>query len=74
VLYLKIEQDKQDEKSLQQLNRLLKENRGNTSVVLHYEAIRKTVRLATENNINPNAELLKKLNDFLGSNNVVLKE
>ncbi|MDQ0197012.1 DNA polymerase III subunit alpha [Neobacillus ginsengisoli] len=74
VLYLKIEEDKQDETSLQQLNRLLKENRGTTGVVLHYEGSRKTVRLAAGNNINPNVKLLHILRDFLGSNNVVLKE
>jgi DNA polymerase III subunit alpha len=74
VLYLKITKEKQDEKSLKQLNRLLKVNKGNTSVVLHYETSRKTVRLAEENHIDPSSLLLGSLRDFLGLENVVLKE
>ncbi|HEY2419784.1 MAG TPA: DNA polymerase III subunit alpha [Neobacillus sp.] len=74
VLFLKITKEKQDEKSLLQLNRLLMGNKGNTSVVLHYETSRKTVRLSEENCIDPSTTLLGLLRDFLGSANVVLRE
>jgi DNA polymerase-3 subunit alpha len=74
VLYLKITKEKQDERSLKQLNSLLKVNKGNTSVVLHYETSRKTIRLSDESYIYPSASLLESLRDFLGSENVVLKE
>ncbi|PGY10007.1 DNA polymerase III subunit alpha [Bacillus sp. AFS031507] len=74
VLYLKIVEDKQDESSLQQLNQLLKENQGTAAVILHYEKNRKTIRLGSENNINPTPELLQLLRNVLGPKNVVLKE
>jgi DNA polymerase-3 subunit alpha len=74
VLYLKITKEKQDEKSLQQLNHLLKGNKGNISVVLYYETSRKTVRLSEDSHIDPSVSLLESLRDFLGPENVVLKE
>jgi DNA polymerase III subunit alpha len=74
VLYIKIVSEKQDEKLLQQINQLLKENQGTTVVILHYEKDRKTIRLGAENNINPTPELLQALKDMLGPQNVVLKD
>lgn len=74
VLYLKIENEKQDEASLQHLNDLLKENRGKVSVVLYYEAEKKTIRLTEEHSIHPSGPFLEQLKMFLGQNNVVLKE
>ncbi|MGF6948137.1 DNA polymerase-3 subunit alpha [Neobacillus sp. B4I6] len=74
VLYLKIVEDKQDESSLQQLNQLLKEHQGTAAVILHYEKNRKTIRLGSENNINPTPKLLQLLRNVLGPKNVVLKE
>jgi DNA polymerase III subunit alpha len=74
VLYLKIVAEKQDEKLLQQINKLLKENQGTAVVILHYEKDRKTIRLGAEKNINPTPELLQLLKDILGSQNVVLKD
>ncbi|MGG3471076.1 DNA polymerase III subunit alpha [Neobacillus pocheonensis] len=74
VLYLKIVKDKQDEKSLQKINHVLKGNKGETNVVLHYESTRKTIKLGLENNINPTPELLEQLRLILGPKNVVLKD
>jgi DNA polymerase III subunit alpha len=74
VLYLKIVAEKQDEKLLQQINKLLKVNQGTAVVILHYEKDRKTIRLGAENNINPTSELLQLLKDILGPQNVVLKD
>ncbi|OIK08531.1 DNA polymerase III subunit alpha [Bacillus sp. MUM 116] len=74
VLYIKIVAEKQDEPSLRQLFYFFKESKGDTSVVLHYESTRKTVRLASEYNVHPTPKLIKILRDFLGTNNVVLKE
>jgi DNA polymerase-3 subunit alpha len=70
VLYLKII----DETSLQKVNQVLKENKGETPVILHYEMTRKTIRLATEKYINPTPELQQLLRKILGSKNVVLKD
>lgn len=74
VLYLKIIKDRQDEKVLQQIYQLLKENKGAAGVVLHYEAAKKTIRLAEENNINPSPKLLHSLKEILGFPNVVLRD
>lgn len=74
VLYLKIVEGKQDENSLTQLKDIFKGNNGNTNIVLFYEASRKTVRLGNEFNIYPSRQLLDLLKDFLGYDNVVLKE
>jgi DNA polymerase III subunit alpha len=74
VLYLKIIEQKQDEESLNHLKNLLKEHHGKSNVVLHYESTKKTVRLDNDYTINPSSKLLDLLKDFLGTNNVVLRE
>jgi len=74
TLYLKISKEMLDESILQRINKLLKENKGNAGVILHYEATHKTIRLGTENNVHPTPELLQKIADCLGSKNVVLKD
>ncbi|MCM3116648.1 DNA polymerase III subunit alpha [Neobacillus sp. MER 74] len=74
VLYLKIIEEKQDDKLLFQIHQLIKENQGTASVILHYEKSRKTIKLGEENNINPTFELLQLLRGMLGPKNVVLKE
>ncbi|MDR7077812.1 DNA polymerase-3 subunit alpha [Neobacillus niacini] len=74
ILYLKIVEEKQDEQSLHQLKQLFKENAGKTKVVLHYEISKKTFRLGKEFMIHPSTKLIKLLCEFLGNNNVVLKE
>ncbi|MEH7417163.1 DNA polymerase III subunit alpha [Neobacillus drentensis] len=73
VLYLKVSAGR-DETSLQKINQLLKENKGTTPVVLHYEVERKTIRLGDEYRVKPEPYVLQKLSDILGSKNVVLKE
>ncbi|MCH6268896.1 DNA polymerase III subunit alpha [Neobacillus citreus] len=74
VLYLKITHDKEDERTLQELNKLLSSNKGNATVVLHYDTTKKTVRLGAEKNINPHPEIIQSLKDLLGGHNVVLKD
>jgi DNA polymerase III subunit alpha len=74
VLYLKIVEQKQDEESLKQLKQFFKGNNGKTKVVLHYEASKKTIQLGNEFMIQPSNKLMDLLSDFLGPDNVVLKE
>lgn len=74
VLYLKITHDKEDERTLQELNKLLSSNKGNATVVLHYDTTKKTVRLGAEKNINPHPEIIQSLKDLFGGHNVVLKD
>ncbi|SDM26373.1 DNA polymerase III subunit alpha [Bacillus sp. OK048] len=74
ILYLKIVKEKEDEHSLNQLKQLFKGNTGKTQVVLHYETSKKTFRLGSEFMIRPSSKLMESLCEFLGNNNVVLKE
>jgi DNA polymerase III subunit alpha len=74
TLYLKLDNGKQDEQSLYQLKQLFKDNSGKTKVVLHYETSKKTIRLGSEFMIHPTFNFMKLVRDFLGADNVVLKE
>ena len=74
ILYLKIVEQKQDEESLKQLKQIFKGNNGKTKVVLHYESSKKTIRLGNEFMVTPSNKLMDLLCNFLGPNNVVLKE
>ncbi len=74
ILYLKIGNGNQDEQSLFQLKRLFKDNIGTTNVVLHYESSKKTIRLGSEFMVDPSSYFMKVLRDFLGEDNVVLKD
>jgi DNA polymerase-3 subunit alpha len=74
VLYLKISAGIIEEASLQKINQLLRENKGNIPVVLHYEERRKTLRLGDEYRVKPEPYFMEKLRNILGSKNVVLKE
>jgi DNA polymerase-3 subunit alpha len=59
---------------LNHLKQLFKANSGKTIVVLHFETSKKTIRLGNEFMIHPSGTLMKVLRDFLGTDNVVLKE
>jgi DNA polymerase III subunit alpha len=74
ILYLKIASGKQDEHSLNHLKQIFKDNSGKTNVVLHYETSKKTIRLGSEFMIHPSGNLMRILREFLGTDNVVLKE
>ncbi|MBL4951142.1 DNA polymerase III subunit alpha [Neobacillus sp. YIM B02564] len=74
VLYLKICKQMHQDLYLQQINQLLEKHKGDTSVIIHYEMNRKTVRLGTEKNVHPTPDLLQSLQELLGSPNVVLKD
>ncbi len=74
VLYLKLEQEKQNPYFLKQLNQLLKENKGEIEVILYYEGSNKTLRLSRESNVSGNVELLEKLKKLLGYPNVILQD
>ncbi|MED4224168.1 DNA polymerase III subunit alpha [Neobacillus cucumis] len=74
VLYIKVSLEHQDETLLLRINQLLKRNKGNVQVVLHYEKTRKTIRLGNEYKVNPDSNVLNELRNILGSKNVVLKD
>ncbi|MCM3568304.1 DNA polymerase III subunit alpha [Neobacillus mesonae] len=74
VLYLKISKDKDEEIVLKDVNHLLENNKGKTSVIIHFEAVRKTLRLGMEKNITPTPKLMHSLKEILGMQNVVLKD
>ncbi|MDP4163781.1 MAG: DNA polymerase III subunit alpha, partial [Bacillota bacterium] len=74
TLFLKINNEKDDPAHMQELNQLLKKNKGQTSVILHYAGTNKTIRLPKEQSVSPSVTLLQKLRQFLGDNNVILKD
>lgn len=74
VLYLKISKELHEDHYIQKLNQLLGKNKGDTSVILHYESTRKTLRLGAANNVHPTPDLLQSLREILGPQNVVLKD
>jgi DNA polymerase-3 subunit alpha len=74
VLYIKVSLELQDENLLLRINQLLKRNKGNVQVVLHYEKNRKTIRLGHDYRMNPDPNVLNELRNILGSKNVVLKD
>ncbi|MBT2656924.1 DNA polymerase III subunit alpha [Bacillus sp. ISL-18] len=74
VLYLKVSAGMKDEALLKQIHQLLKENKGTAPVIVHYEDTGKTFRLGDEYKVKPEQNVLQKLRNILGSENVVLKE
>jgi DNA polymerase III subunit alpha len=74
ILYLKLIKEYQQPSYLQQLEQMLKGNKGGTSVILHYESSGKTVKLDKEYMIKITDGLLGKLEKFLGAGNVILRD
>ena len=74
LLFLKIVKEKQEPTDLQQLEQILKNNKGDTGVVLHYESTSKTVKLDRDHNIKISDGLLRKLEKILGLGNVILRD
>ncbi|TKC15784.1 DNA polymerase III subunit alpha [Robertmurraya kyonggiensis] len=73
TLYVRIEKERESSDLLNRLKELLKDYKGNVSVVLFYEKNERTIRLGKEDRITPSAECLSKLKALLGDSNVVLK-
>ncbi|HJV31491.1 MAG TPA: DNA polymerase III subunit alpha, partial [Bacillales bacterium] len=74
LLFLKIIKGKHDPGSLKQLEQILKEHKGETGVVLHYESTGKTVKLDIGHNTKVDQRLLRKLEKLLGIGNVILRD
>ncbi|HYK73898.1 MAG TPA: DNA polymerase III subunit alpha [Pseudoneobacillus sp.] len=74
MLYLKLEESKQSLEELQKLKTLFRQNKGESNIILFYEGTKKTVLLEDAYHINPSNQLLQKLKEFLGEENVILKE
>jgi DNA polymerase III subunit alpha len=74
TLYLKLAKDKQTPEQLQGLKEILKGHTGKTNIILFYEGTKKTVLLDSRFTVSPTSELMKKLEEYLGDKNVILKE
>lgn len=72
-LYLKVETDKQTQELLNQLQALLHQYPGDVEVVLYYEGLEKTVRLAKAERVDGSNSCIKELQGLLGFDNVILK-
>lgn len=74
ILYIKLNSDKQSAEQLQNLKELFKKHQGDTSIILFYEGTKKTVLLEEYYQINPSKGFIEQLQNFLGCENVILKE
>ncbi|HLU22523.1 MAG TPA: DNA polymerase III subunit alpha [Bacillaceae bacterium] len=73
TLYIKISNDFNNQKILQDLQHILEGNRGDTKVIVHYESTKRTIKLAEKDWINPSRKCLSELEALLGKQNVILK-
>jgi DNA polymerase III subunit alpha len=74
TLYLKLKEDKQSAQHLLNLKDIFRKNSGNTSIILFYEGTKKTVLLEEPFQINPSKYVIEQLQNFLGFENVILKD
>jgi DNA polymerase-3 subunit alpha len=74
VLYLRLEEGKQNPLILKELNQLFMENKGEIDIVLYYEGSNKTIKLPRASNVTGTVELLEKLKKLLGFRNVILQD
>ncbi|KAB7706023.1 DNA polymerase III subunit alpha [Bacillus aerolatus] len=73
TLYLKIPESPDEHLILEDVHRLLGRFKGETSVVLHYERSRQTVKLREKSSVKPTEQLLEELKKIIGTEHVVLK-
>lgn len=74
VLYLKINEQQQQQKTMAELKKLLRRFHGNAEVILYYEQDQKTLRLPSSLSVNPSKECLNLLRRQLSAEHVVLKK
>ncbi len=73
TLYIKLETSHQGVEHLQQLKSIVRDHPGDTKVILYYEGLEKTVLLSEDDRVDCSKILIKKLNEFLGEVNVIVK-
>jgi len=73
TLFIKVEKNLQEQHIFENLKRTLKQNSGNTPVVIYYEREQKTIKLQKEYWVNPTEQCIASLNTLLGNINIVLK-
>lgn len=72
-LYIRIPKDLHQREILYKLRAVLQKYPGETTVVLHYEKTRKTIKLGKTDQIEPSASCLFELEQLLRKENIVLK-
>lgn len=72
-LFIKITVERQAQERLVELDQILKKNNGNTPVILYFEKTKKTVRLQSNQWIDPNNKVIEAIRALFGTSNVVLK-
>ncbi|GIN74716.1 DNA polymerase III subunit alpha [Bacillus sp. J14TS2] len=73
TLYIKIPRDIHQGDSLYKLRAILQKFPGDTTVVLHYEKTRKTIKLGSKDRVAPSASCLFELKQLVGNENIVLQ-
>ncbi|WP_147532608.1 DNA polymerase III subunit alpha [Bacillus marasmi] len=72
-LFLKVVAEKQTQELLNKLHTILHQYPGEIEVVLYYEGLEKTVRLAKSEQVDGTDSCIKELQGLLGFDNVILK-
>jgi DNA polymerase III subunit alpha len=72
-LYLKIPLQKDKETSMKDIQQIIQRNKGTHDVIVYIEQDKKSIKLSDFYRISTTEEVLKKLEEFLGKPNVVLK-
>lgn len=73
TLYLRLEQRNQSKAQLQLLKSLVHQYKGNIKVVLYYEGLEKTRRLADEDRVDGSERCIDAFKKLLGVHNVIIK-
>ncbi|WP_270179565.1 DNA polymerase III subunit alpha [Alkalihalobacillus sp. CinArs1] len=73
ILFLKIEEHHQKDDTLDKVKSVLRENKGDSAVVLYYSQSEKTVKLGKEWFVQLSTTCIDRLKNLLGENNVVKK-
>lgn len=73
ALFLRIDADHQETAILRQLKRLLRDCPGEHTVIIYYDAMKKTVELSPDYRVNTKKEYLEKIGRLIGDKNVMIK-
>ncbi|MBS4199959.1 DNA polymerase III subunit alpha [Bacillus sp. FJAT-49732] len=73
VLYVKIRTELHKKETLHSLHEIIRNHKGNTAIVLHYESTKQTMKLSSKDWINPSIETLSEIRSLLGKDCVILK-
>ena len=73
-LFIKIPTEKQTNDTLRKIKQVLVKHKGMTKVMLYYESENRYVQLSLWDWVTPNEAIMKRLEEIIGKENVILKQ